>query len=228
MAFENNSATLQALKEVEEFPSQEVKLREFVSKCKWLFKESIHQTVSPQIRFISFNFVINNLISFQTLNKFRLSHLSFVRSLLSRVMFANAIVMCSLLVAFYAETPAEDPHRLRHLAAASSSTATTAATTTVGYTNVHADSALEILSVAQVMMAAMTLCVVVVNNLPVIFSSHWESSGSVAAAFSAAAFDPLFLWYSVYTLLAVLSVTVSRLFISTLLLDWIVLDTTTR
>ena len=40
--------------------------------------------------------------------------------------------------------------------------------------------------------------------------------------------DPSLLWYFVYLILTVLSLEVDRLFVSALLLDWVMIDATTR
>mmetsp|Transcript_31677 Transcript_31677/g.43452 ORF Transcript_31677/g.43452 Transcript_31677/m.43452 type:complete len:3399 (+) Transcript_31677:56-10252(+) len=185
--------------EVGDLASQEMKLRAFVSQCKSLFKESLHQ---------------------KALSSIGLSNLSSLKIWMCRTMFVNAIAMNCLMLAFC---------EIRSSTTNSSYSPLEDSSTDVIFMPSDVKFAVDIMIIAQMAFSSVTLCTILINNLPVKFLACMETnSSSIFSATIATALDPMFLWYSSYLFMTVLSYTVSKLCLSALLLDWIVLDATTR
>jgi hypothetical protein len=92
-----------------------------------------------------------------------------------------------------------------------------------------ADDVISVLNAVQIILAAATLGIFLAVQVPVTYSSKREQDQSgVLSALLFTALDPLPLWYTIYLGVAIISLIYSRLFLSALLLDWVVLDATTR
>jgi hypothetical protein len=84
------------------------------------------------------------------------------------------------------------------------------------------------LTMMMTMMITLTMVWPGQVRVPVKYQSTFNAQGSVMKAVLTSALDRLTLWYFVYLLLALLSVSTSRLFSPFLLLDIIMKNSTTR
>ncbi len=143
-------------------------------------------------------------------------------------MFYNAVLMNVLIMAYYTLGLQSDdnPHGRRM-----SATGTTVAKDTSTYPLLmqsDADTALYWLNIAQIVISAMTVIIFLVVRVPVTFLGHLESGAVVVEAFLKTLGDPLPLWYLIYFGIAILGFIENRLLLSLLLLDFAILDPTSR
>jgi RyR and IP3R Homology associated len=97
------------------------------------------------------------------------------------------------------------------------------------YMDPTATGALTGLNILQIILAVVTLLIFVIGKMPVTYVTHIEKNDKdVLQAVLSTVADPLPLWYSVYLLLAILGLCFDPLWLSGLLLDWVVLDSTSR
>ncbi|RYH20795.1 hypothetical protein EON65_22460 [archaeon] len=189
--------------------SREMKLSDFIERCKNLYQRLVHQ---------------------QFLKRYGLSDLWPIKYYLARFMFANAFVMCVLLLLFYGTTY-EGHHTFaiehhRRLAGGSG----------VGddhfnnslYFDEVVSNVMDALNVIQIICAIFIFVILCIVQLPVVYYSAMEKHKSSVKAFVAVIAEPLPIWYLGYLLMAVLAIWVNRIFITVLLLDWVILDRTSQ
>lgn len=210
-----------AIENIQDFASRELKLSDFVKQVKALFRESNHQ---------------------QFLKRYGLSSLWTVKYYLTRFMFANAVVMNALILVYYGTEyhgktytglkegqSYEESHR-RYLASSGSSASKSAYLHTNIYIDHDATTIISSLNSLQIVLGVVTVVILGIVQLPVNYMAEVQSrqySHRYYALFYAL-LDPLPVWYSCYVAVAFLALFVNPLFLSALLLDWIVLDDTTR
>lgn len=217
-----------ALENVKDFASRELKLSDFVKQVKALFRESKHQ---------------------QFLKLYGLSSLWTVKYYLTRFMFANAVVLNALILVHYgteykgirhtAAGTTVDPHygdtsssyggsSGHRFLAGSTSTSSTAHHHTSVYISTEATEIITALNIFQAFLAICTVLIYCVVQLPVNYSREIEAGLSKYTAIFVACLDPMPMWYSIYFAITIIALLVNPLFLSALLLDWVVLDTTTQ
>lgn len=210
-----------AIENIQDFASRELKLSDFVKQVKALFRESNHQ---------------------QFLKRYGLSSLWTVKYYLTRFMFANAVVMNALILVYYgteyhgktytggkeSETYEESHHRM--LSGGGSSGSSTAYLHTSIYISDEATTVIRVLNSFQVILAVITVVILGIVQLPVNYMAELQSSLHVNRYYAMfyALMDPLPVWYICYVIVALVALFINPLFLSALLLDWIVLDDVTR
>jgi hypothetical protein len=178
----------------------------------------------------------------QFLKKASLSKLWMIRYYLTRYMFMNAFTINVLTLLFYGseghgedyyaatghESTSDSSHRLLSAASSSSSSSDTAHDHL--YINPFASEAIHVLIIIQAICALVTVSIFFMVQVPVRYSTEIEShkNPNHLYAFLYSILDPLTLWYIGYLFFTVLAYEVNPLFCSVLLLDWIVLDSTSQ
>ena len=84
------------------------------------------------------------------------------------------------------------------------------------------------LNAFHILFAGCTLSTYLIVRVPVLYWSYLEFGDGVLVSFFKAVTDPMPLWYSIYLGFTVLSLLKNYLFLSILLLDFIVMDSTSR
>ncbi len=217
----------------QDFASRELKLMDFVQKIKILHRESTHQ---------------------QFLKHYGLSDLWTFKYYLTRIMFLNAIVMNCIIISFYGTTykssayyggtvhPIDhttDDHTATddHLVATDdhhrflSGSSTGSATTNIHdhlFAPHHIQIVLTWLNIVQLGFAIVTVGIFCVVQVPVTFAGEYEKRGTYLSSLFYTMLDPLPIWYFVYLVLTFFGLELHHFFLSALLLDWIVLDSTTQ
>jgi hypothetical protein len=93
------------------------------------------------------------------------------------------------------------------------------------------NEAIDLLTILQILLAAAVVFIIIVVRVPVRYTAHQEKRTVNSLPFESVLYtlaDPLPIWYSIYLLLTFLALFENRLFLSLLLLDFAVLDPTTR
>lgn len=142
----------------------------------------------------------------QTLNAYGLSNIWNYKGTLSWLMLVNAFAINVLLAVFYKTSP--DTWNL-HLPD-------------------EVQQALATMIIIQIIGAACALTMSVIARLPVLYWSFMDNGKSKLWAICYAVVDPVTFWHYIYFTLAVLSLLKSPLFSSALLLDFVVMDSTSR
>ena len=144
-------------------------------------------------------------VHFQTLKSLGIVDIWNFKYKLSWIMLFNVLVMNILMVIYY-ETDSMDKISLPD----------------VVNTIIYALNAFHIL------FAGCTLSTYLIVRVPVLYWSYLEFGDGVLVSFFKAVTDPMPLWYSIYLGFTVLSLLKNYLFLSILLLDFIVMDSTSR
>lgn len=217
----------------QDFASRELKLMDFVHKIKTLHRESTHQ---------------------QFLKRYGMSDLWTFKYYLTRLMFANAIVMNCIIISFYGTTykshsyygggthpiyhgstddhatddhsVSTDDHR-RMLAGSSTGSATTGIHDHL-YAPHHIQVVLNWLNIIQLAFAIITVGIFCIVQVPVTFATEFEKHKTYLSSIFYTMLDPLPIWYFAYLVFTFLGMELHHFFLSALLLDWIVLDSTTQ
>jgi hypothetical protein len=204
--------------------SHELKLKEFVVRSRSLFKEAEHQ---------------------HYLQSIGLLNLWGVKTRLTWLMFFNAVIMNLLILTFlgtdkygsaYTEAKKNAQFSLvemmklgahRYLAGSSSSGNTQTGDEPIVFDH-SADVALYSLNIIQIVLAASVVALLFIGQVPVTFSIQKDNGKSLLNAFVHTAMDPLPVWYIGYLIITILGIVYNRLWLCALLLDWVILDSTTR
>lgn len=80
----------------------------------------------------------------------------------------------------------------------------------------------------QALCALLTVVIFFVVQVPVRFAAEKESTENVIVAGLFSLLDPLTIWYGGYLVMTILALEVNPLFVTVLLLDWIILDSTSQ
>jgi hypothetical protein len=209
--------------------SRELKLADFIQQCKKLYRESVHQ---------------------QFLKRYGLAQLWAVKYGLSRFMFVNAFVINIILLLYYGTEfhghydyaqhaghsssksyasidITDDNHTGRRLAAASGSSSPNDVHDKLYIPELEAHVVLG-LTALQSFCALATVVIYAIVQIPIRYSTNIETIQQPFLAGFLSLLDPLILWYSGYFAVTVLAIKVNPLFVTVLLLDWIVLDNTSQ
>lgn len=201
--------------------SHELKLKEFVRRSRSLFKESEHQQYLKSLG-------LSNVWDFKTRTTW--------------IMFCNAVLMNILLLGYLGTRSKESNHYafksltpshfdLSTISLMSSSTTESTGDTLLNvlYINPIIDDLLEALNALQVLLSAITLSIHFLGSMPVKYSTYVENGNSIFQAATSLIFDPLSIWYTVYFCFTLFGLIFkNRLWLTLLLLDWVVLDSTTQ
>jgi len=190
--------------------SHELMLKELLRRCRSLFVEARHQ------RF---------------LQRFSLSYLWGIRKKIAWLMFANAIVMNCLVIAYFALTTEHSssstatPHGF-----SLSSSSTSGVTHSTGALTMPstANYIVVILNSVQVLLACVTIFIHMIGLNPVTYQLQRENGNNLVSSLIAAGSEPITLWYTVYLVVACIALKYDKLWLTCLLLDWVMLDSTTR
>jgi hypothetical protein len=190
----------------QDFASRELKLIDFVHRVKTLHRESMHQ---------------------QLLKRYGLTNLWTVKYYLTRLMFLNAIVMNCIILAYYGieynhHSYYASQHRQLSTAAITSPIEGTL------FVPLYILHIIEYLNIVQLGFSVLTVGIFVVVKIPVTYTTEHEKRKSIVSSLFFAMLDPIPIWYSGYFVFAFLGLEVHPFFLSALLLDWIVLDSTTQ
>ena len=141
----------------------------------------------------------------QTLKSYGISNVWHFVGTLSWVMFANVIAMNILLTAYYVQGPHGGILLPNHIS-----------------------DVLFALNVIHIVFSSIILVVAIIVRVPVSYSAYRAKGHGAAVAFLRAITGKLPLWYFCYLAVSVLALLRSYLFLSVLLLDFIVSDSTSR
>lgn len=148
-------------------------------------------------------------------------------------MFINAIVISGILLTYY-QAP-DSSSTISSLSVIQNTTSLISfqnSNSTVSSSDPFLPSevtdTLQVFSIIQVVLAAGAVLIILVSRLPMKFFAALETSRSLNYAIWRAVKGSSLLWYLIYLALAVLALTVNKLFVSFLLLDWVMIDSTTR
>ena len=124
--------------------------------------------------------------------------------ILTRAMLANVLIMNVLIVIYYKEIQQELtlPDQINQIL--------------FGLNLIH------------IIASVVTLVVIIVMRLPVTYSTYLELGYTKVMAGLRCITDPLSFWYLCYLIVAIIAIERNYLFLSLLLLDFIVLDSTSR
>jgi len=215
--------------------SQELKLSDFVRNVKLLYREALHQRLLRSV----------GLVNIWTL-----------RTWLSWAMFANAFVMNVILLAYYGtlvdgaakfagvtlggddgtiglyasyESSSTLHHRSLSFMATDefSQKSQTNPMDTVFIPSGPAKS-LFFLNILQIILSFANLFMYIIVRFPMTFVAHTESGTHWVLSAIYAAGDLLNIWYLGYLVFCIIALVYNPLFLSALLLDFVVLDSTTR
>ena len=215
-----------------EHSSQEQQLQAFCTAAHALFEECSHQ---------------------QFLHTYGLAELWTSRHYITRAMFINAIIMNCLVLTYFGTVSNDtikiagstDLFNRRSLASSSSSSRPPPVNDQL-YMQPDANTIVFVMNCGQIVLASSTVIILFITRVPITFFSKLNaverkerredalvSSESYVywkellwAAVQTAS-DPLPLWYVIYLGNAVLALFFDRLFLTVLLLDWVVLDSIT-
>ncbi len=226
----SNESKERIINKDEDFPSKELKLIDFINNIKILYRESLHQ------QYLKTNYKLSNLWTF--------------KYYLIRLMFANAIVMNVLIVAYYgtsyhadhyyggsnhhshtvetddhAAVATDDHHRI--LAGTSTSSATYGLHDHL-YVPHKIETVLTWLNIVHLGFAIITFAIFCLVRIPVTFATEYEKHKTYISAIVNTVLDPLPVWYFVYCVFTFLGLEVHHFFVSALLLDWIAIDSTSQ
>eukprot|EP01038_Epipyxis_sp_PR26KG_P012176 gene12176-16306_t len=196
----------QALEKVEDIASQELKLLDFIKQAKIFYNIAKHQ---------------------QMLVSYGLANLTALKYYLTRIMFLNAVAMNVLILAYFGTMDHSKVYNASNHRFLASSGSTGASPTAVLYMPHEAAMIVNILNIAQIILAGSVVFIFMVVHMPVKYSYFCEKKISRIVAILYTIIDPLPCWYFIYFLFTIASLLFDRLFITVLLLDWIVLDPTT-
>ena len=216
----------------QDFASRELKLIDFIIKIKLLYKESKHQ---------------------QFLKYYGLNDLWTIKYYLTRLMFINAVVMNCLIVSYYGTTyhskayyggtvhpihhdTATDDHSTttttddhhRYLAASGSSGSATFGIHDHLFAPNHIKYVLTWLNIIQLVFAGIIVGIYCLVQLPITFTSEYEKYHNYVTSFIVTLMDPMPIWYCAYFVFTFLGLEIHHFFLSALLLDWIIIDSTTQ
>ena len=163
------------------------------------------------------------------------------RKLLLRTMFLNAIIMNLILIMYFVKK--EPPGLLTDVSPNSVSTddhnrflvdtapvncVTASSSRAFNYMQKGPKDALVILNCLQIFLAFATVVILALVRIPTTFKSNTELGLGYFNSVLRTISDPIPLWYVVYLLFAFLGLLYNPLFLCALLLDFVVIDSTTR
>eukprot|EP01031_Cornospumella_fuschlensis_P047446 gene47446-58123_t len=185
-----------------------MKLTDFIERCKNLYQRLMHQ---------------------QFLRRYGLSDLWPIKYYLSRFMFVNALVMCVLLLLYYGTSyEGEHTYSIHHLRKLAGAGSGGNSNEDILYMNEVVHNVMDALNVIQIICAVFIIVILCIVQLPVVYYSAMEKHKSSLRGMVAMLTEPLPVWYLGYLLMAILAIWINRIFITVLLLDWIVLDRTSQ
>lgn len=215
-------------------------------------RNSLVFSVDVFILFFSFVFLLfRESVHQQFLKRYGLAQLWTIKYILSRFMFVNALVINIILLLYYgtefhghydyaqnaggshtssgheSTDITDDNHSGRRLSAASGGSSPNNVHDKLYIPEVEAEVVLG-LTALQAICALATVVIYAAVQIPVRYSASMETTQQPFLAGFLSLLDPLILWYSGYFVVTVLAIQVNPLFVTVLLLDWIVLDNTSQ
>jgi len=196
--------------------SQETKLLEFTKSIKQLHREAAHS---------------------QSLSSLGFSNLWSIKTKLTWLMFANAVIMNCLNLTYYGTI---DSYGVTHFAA--DYHRALAGGGTDDFKPVDGDSyyakdlymqsdvhtVIKTLNIVQMALISVTIFIIFIVRIPVTYETCLEKSLSKIEAILNTMSDPVPVWYCFYLVVCIVALVYNRLFVSILLLDFVVLDSTTK
>lgn len=177
-------------------------------RCRSLFKEAEHQ---------------------HFLQSIGLSNVWGIKTRITWIMFVNAVIMNFLTLGYLGTKDGGYAihSKYRYLAASSTSDNPQSGEEPF-YIAPIVDQAIFSLNIIQIALAATTVLLIIIGQMPVTFAINTDKGKSITESLFSTAFEPLSVWYMLYFIVAMFGVVYNRLWLSVLLLDWMVLDSTTR
>ncbi len=196
--------------------SQETKLLEFTKSIKQLHREAAHS---------------------QSLSLLGFSNLWSIKTKLTWLMFANAVIMNCLNLTYYGTIDSEGVTHFAadyHRALAGGGTDdfkpvdgdSEYAQDLYMQSDVH--TVIKTLNIVQMALISVTIFIIFIVRIPVTYETCLEKSLSKIEAILNTMSDPIPVWYCFYLVVCIVALVYNRLFVSILLLDFVVLDSTTK
>lgn len=196
--------------------SQETKLLEFTKSIKQLHREAAHS---------------------QSLSSLGFSNLWSIKTKLTWFMFVNAVIMNCLILTYYGTIDSKGETNYaaqlhRGLAVAPSDDFSPVP----GKIEIANDLFMEdnvqtiigTLNIIQVVLISITIFIIFIVRIPVTYETYLEKNLSKLEAVLNTMSDPIPVWYCFYLVICLISLVYNYLFVSILLLDFVVLDSTTQ
>ncbi len=197
--------------------SQETKLLEFTKSIKQLHREAAHS---------------------QSLSSLGFSNLWSIKTKLTWLMFANAVIMNCLILTYYGtiDDNGDTNYAASHHRALAGAAPTDDFAPVKGQIALATDLFMEddvqtiikTLNIVQVVLISITIFIIFIVRIPVTYETFLEKNMSKLEAILNTMSDPIPVWYCFYLVICIISLVYNYLFVSILLLDFVVLDSTTK
>ena len=243
-----SEASKRQLKENLETKSQEVKLRDFMRRCHGLWREATHQNwlqrysldvivyVKSWLAWAMFgNALIMNclLIAYYKTTPDEHTNQNVTSDSLGHLYVAS---VASSVQSFELTGVELNDTDLGHRMLNAGGGALVNAYPDKLTMDSDVDNIINVLNYVQAVLAAFNLAIIIISNMPIkfqiLFAETQQSFDSIYYSYFISLvkviMEPINLWYSVYFLFTILGITVHNLFLTVLLLDFVLLDTTTR